>query len=96
MPQEGLYMCEKFESNEAGFRKWLKENQEGYIINSDKQRSDPQYPKLHRASCKSLSSWDNYTTNSYYKICCNDKQALERHIKGKDGRTLTYCGLCNP
>lgn len=89
-------MCKKFENDEEGYHDWIKDNQAGYIINSDKCGTDPQYPKLHRATCKHLSNSKNYTTNDYYKICSASKQELEACIRNTDGRPLSYCSQCKP
>lgn len=82
-------MLKKFENDEAGYLDCFRSNQAGYVLNSDKRGTDPQYPKLHQATCKHLSNSKNYTTKDYYKICSSSKQELEACARNIDNRPLS-------
>ena len=87
--------CELFWDNEDGYRKWLANNPNGFVVNCDKRVQNPQYPMLHNVSHKLVSSTkiNNYTTNDYFKVCSPDKESLELWAKNR-GVKLTQCRTC--
>ena len=79
-----------------GYLAWVKRHPEGFVVNIDEPQVAPQYPMVHAASHKSLSSPSrtNYTTGRYFKICSESVEALEAWTKKKYGRSLTRCRQC--
>ena len=70
-------MIEVFKKNEDGYLQWVSKNmQKGFVVNSDYACSVRDYPKIHHANCKSLSNRENYTTNSYFKVCADNISEL--------------------
>ena len=89
-------MIEHFSDDEAAYLQWVQSHQYGYVVNLDKARIYPQYPMVHRASHKLISSPErtNYTTNEYMKVCSTDLAALERWSQQECGRVLNRCATC--
>ncbi len=89
-------MIEQFENDESGYLRWVQANPSGYVVNVDEPQYAPQYPMLHAASHKVISSptRTNYTTGRYIKFCSVNLEALERWAKDKYGRSLTRCAQC--
>ena len=72
-------MIERFENDEAGYLKWVQSNSTGYVVNVDEPQYFPQYPMVHVATHKAISSTarSNYTSSGYLKFCSTDLEALE-------------------
>lgn len=88
-------MTEIFKNDEEGYLQWVAINkQTGFILNSDYACSVRNYPMIHRADCKMLSNRENYTNNSYFKVCSGKIPELEIWAKNERGRSLTYCKKC--
>jgi hypothetical protein len=89
-------MVERFQNDEAGYLRWLEANPHGYVVNVDEPNHIAQYPMVHRATHKVLSSphRTNYTTGRYIKICSDNLQELEGWSKQKYGRQLVRCAQC--
>jgi hypothetical protein len=89
-------MIDHFVNDDAAYLRWVHSHQHGYIVNLDKARTYPQYPMVHRASHKLISSPErtNYTTNEFIKVCSTDLAALERWSKEECGRVLNRCATC--
>lgn len=89
-------MIELFDNDEAGYLKWVQANPRGFVANVDRARRFPQYPMVHAATHRSISSprIGNFTTGDYVKFCCTDLDAIEQYSKTKFGRSLTRCSLC--
>jgi hypothetical protein len=89
-------MIEQFENDESDYLSWVQANPSGYVVNVDVPHHTPQYPMVHLASHKAVSSptRSNYTTGRYIKFCSVNLEALERWAKDKYGRPLTRCAVC--
>lgn len=89
-------MVVPFKDDEAGYLKWVFANQGGYVANVDEPNYFSQYPMVHLASHKLVSSAkrNNYTTGRYLKFCSVSLQELEQWSQAKYGRPLTRCAQC--
>jgi hypothetical protein len=89
-------MIKHFQNAEVSYLHWVQNNQDGYVVNVDVARSFPQYPMVHRATHKALSSpaWTNYTTGKFIKVCSLDLGALEKWARDEYHRPLTRCAVC--
>lgn len=89
-------MITYFSDDEDAYLQWVQSNQDGYVVNLDKARRYPQYPMVHRASHKLISSPEraNYTTNEFVKVCSTDLAALEKWSEEECGRRLNMCKTC--
>lgn len=89
-------MPHTFKDDETGYLRWVQAHPGGYIVNIDEPQVTPQYPMVHVASHKLLSSpaRTNYTTGRYFKVCSEQLENLEAWAQSKYGRTLTRCRQC--
>ena len=89
-------MVRKFRDDEAGYLLWVQENQTGYVVNVDDPQRTLQYPMVHLASHKVISSAvrTNYTTGRYLKYCSCSLEELELWSQENHGRALTRCMQC--
>ncbi len=73
--------------NDAAYYDWLDANPSGFVLNSDKRRTNPDYPMLHGSLCFHINDkeWPNYTTAEYMKVCSLDRSELEVWVH-RDGR----------
>jgi hypothetical protein len=85
-----------FIKNEKGYLQWASENPRGFIVNADEPPTSPDYPMIHRATHKAMTSpkRTNYTTGRFFKVCSNDMHELEKWAKEKRGKKLNPCGIC--
>jgi hypothetical protein len=89
-------MIKHFINDESAYLAWVEANQNGYAVNVDELRYFPQYPMVHRASHKIISTpaRTNYTTGRFVKVCSLNFDALEQWSQEKYGRPLTRCAKC--
>jgi hypothetical protein len=89
-------MPEVFKNDEKGYLRWAASNPHGFIVNADEPPTSPDYPMVHRATHKAMTSpqRQNYTTGRYFKVCSNDMSELERWAKRERGKSLNPCGIC--
>jgi len=89
-------MIKHFAHDETAYLEWVEANQNGYVVNVDEPRYFPQYPMVHRASHKVISTpaRTNYTTGNFIKVCSLDLAALEQWSHEKYGRPLNRCAKC--
>ncbi|PBS12396.1 hypothetical protein CMZ82_09570 [Lysobacteraceae bacterium NML93-0792] len=87
---------ELFDNREEDYLAWVQAHPQGFIANMDDNRNVPQYPMIHRASHKTMSSQKigNFTTGGYVKYCSLDLGALERHLQKQHARPITFCSVC--
>ena len=85
-----------FINDEHGYLRWAANNPKGFIVNADEPHTSPDYPMVHRATHKAMttSRRQNYTTGRYFKVCSNDMGELEKWAKRIRGRSLNHCGIC--
>ena len=86
----------RFQDNDEGYRAWIADNPNGYVLNTNREPK-PTYLILHHADCGYISSTRifNYTTRTYIKVCSLDEKDLERWGKEHTGGDLQYCKLCH-
>ena len=89
-------MVVPFKDDEAGYLKWVLANQKGYVANVHEPNYFSQYPMVHLASHKLVSSAkrSNYTTGRYLKFCSASLQELEQWSQAEYRRPLTRCAQC--
>jgi hypothetical protein len=92
----------RFEHDDPGYRTWLSENPDGYVLNV-RRSADADYVVLHRATCTHISrqvrSGHPYTGRAYRKVCSNNLVELSgaARLEGRrDGSFSKCCALCNP
>ena len=83
--------------DDESYHRWLDENETGFVINSDKSLTNPDYPMLHKATCGHINDRNtpNYTSAHYMKLCSTDRQELINWVQ-KDKRRLKMCKNCAP
>ena len=89
-------MVEIFDNDEAGYLAWVAAHPDGYVANMDRSGHFPQYPVVHSAKHKLVSSANigNFTTGDYIKLCSANLDKLEEFSTDKYGRSLTFCKNC--
>ena len=90
-------MIETFDNQEDGYLAWIQAHSaDGYVANVDRARNVPQYPMVHLARHRLVSSpkIGNFTTGDYVKFCSTDLEELSRWSLAQHGRALTFCGYC--
>ena len=89
-------MFKKFEKDEERYLEWVQNNPNGFIVNADEPASSTEYPMVHRATHRLMTSpkKQNYTTGRYFKVCSNDMKDLETWAKQVRGRSLNPCRKC--
>jgi hypothetical protein len=95
-------VAELFDSRERAYRRWLKQNQNGFVLTTGRQLS-PEYMSLHRASCRMIGSYMKnmrpgaFTERRYVKICASTTSELMAWVREHGGREFTkVCELCAP
>jgi hypothetical protein len=89
-------MTDVFKHDDAGYLRWVVDNQSGFIVNIDYAHALADYPMVHRATHKALTTdaRENYTTGLYYKVCSNDLSALQAWARRETGKELAECQIC--
>jgi hypothetical protein len=92
-----VLVTREFKNDEAGYLQWVQQNADGYVVNVDEPLCAPQYPMVHLATHKLISSpaRSNYTTGRYFKVCSTDLAALDLWAKKECQRPLTRCAVCS-
>lgn len=82
-------------NNDGDYHGWLDANPSGLVLNSDKRRTNSNYPMLHGSLCFHINDkdWPNYTTAEYMKVCSMDRSELEDWAQ-RDGRGMKFCKDC--
>ena len=86
-----------FRKDEASYLEWVESNRgSGFILNVDDPQSVPDYPKLHLARYKCVTSptTENYTSNTYFKVCSQSISELESWSLKTYGKPATPCRGC--
>ena len=62
-------MIERFIDRDREYLWWAQNNLGGYIVNMDQDRVSPDYPMIHKATHKALTSpkRQNYTTKRFFQ-----------------------------
>ncbi len=87
---------EEFQNNDAGYLTWLAENQDGYVINIQRNLT-PSDARLHHAGCRTISgvptkgkTW----TELYIKVCSVDLDTLDTWAIDHISSSITRCSTC--
>jgi hypothetical protein len=82
-----------FRNNDEGYLKWIESHPAGFVVNVDVPQTRDEYPMVHSAQHKLLSSAavGGYTTGDYEKICSDDMEELEEWAKETHGKRLRFC-----
>lgn len=89
---------ETFDDRESEYLDWIARHPDGYVANADRADVVPQYPMIHRASHRLMSSEriGGFTTGAYIKLCSIDLETLRRALHARFRRPATHCGHCMP
>lgn len=87
---------EVFDDRESEYLDWVARNPAGYIANMDRAERVPQYPMIHRATHRAVSSdrIGGFTTGAYLKLCSTDLDVLQRELQDRYRRAATQCKQC--
>jgi hypothetical protein len=83
-------MAFDFDHPDVAYRRWLRENPTGYVVNVDK--SNPQGTRVHKVSCSFIQGpvdRNMNLTDSYPKICAPTLDELAQHWAG--GKKCSFC-----
>lgn len=89
-----------FEDDDRGYRKWLRDNREGYVLNTPANISASSLV-LHRADCQHIDitrgDKGRAGTDGFVKACSDKVVDLETWAASQTGRgELERCGSCEP
>lgn len=95
----------EFRNDDKGYLEWVKNNPHGFVVNS-RERFDPTYVVLHRASCPSVTKYrgmdvspGGFTERGYVKICAASYQDLSAYlgeITMSRNPFSKFCQRCSP
>lgn len=90
---------ERFENNDTGYLRWLRENPTGYVVNV--LRSElPHGVMLHRATCHTIQAegmrGSGWTRSYYMKICSRRREPLRQWALRHVGELPPDCLKCQP
>lgn len=87
-----------FVDMEAEYRAWVKENPQGYVLNTNRVPS-ASYLILHRADCWTITgepTRGEYWTKDFSKVCGDSIAEIQDWAERGVGGSLQACRLCNP
>lgn len=93
-----------FDNDDNAYQDWIQQHQKGYVANT-KRSPGSSYYLIHRASCRTISSYDDthraggYTERDYVKIASINLKDLEQWgIQNRNlGNTRPMrCQICSP
>lgn len=89
-------MVQTFDNDENGYMRWIGNHQSGFVANADRAARMQQYPMIHSARHRVISSDEigGFTTGAYIKICSESLNALLAHCRRTYGREPTFCRQC--
>ena len=83
-----------FFDDDHGYRSWLNENPEGFVLQTDK-KARAKYIVLHNSLCSTISdASENYTHGKYQKICAPRINPLVEWANEVTGGEPTKCKFC--
>jgi 5-methylcytosine-specific restriction protein A len=92
---------ESFDNDDGGFMAWMKQNPDGFVINSGRTPRSA-YAMYHKANCTHLSflrPWQlqGGFTRQYIKVCSNNLQELLTwRMQHRSRAQDIYCQTCAP
>jgi hypothetical protein len=89
-------MIQLFDKSETEYLAWVRSHPTGYVVNLDRVGIRAEYPMVHLASHKLVSSpaFTNYTDGDYIKVCSENLVELEQWSLAKSRRRLAHCKVC--
>ena len=92
-------MMQRFENNDGGYLRWLRQNPNGYVLNVLRTHLHHGV-RLHRADCYTIQDkafrGSGWTTTSYVKLCSNERQPLRNWTERNVGVVPPDCFKCSP
>lgn len=93
-----------FQNDDDGYREWVRQNPDGYIINVPSQtRKASDLLKFHRGNCPTLNWWlpKPNLTSSYWKLCGQQLEPLIDWVKVNRPfhpgcPSPVWCSECDP
>ncbi|MGB3285725.1 hypothetical protein [Mycolicibacter algericus] len=88
----------QFRDDEPGYRAWLKDHPNGYVINILRNHN-PTDARLHRADCRTLTdqlSRGVALVGPYVKVCSDHLDALDEWAADQVRVLIQRCGSCRP
>lgn len=90
---------ERFEANDTGYLRWLREHRRGYVLNV--QRTHTHHGlMLHRATCFTIQAegfrGSGWTRNVYVKLCSKQREVLRKWAERHVGKQPPDCLKCHP
>ena len=85
-----------FRGDDEAYLHWIAEHPGGYVVNAGRNPR-ASYLKLHRATCRRISSPGRpgaYTERDYIKICSQGRSALDRWARDDVGGALDATCAC--
>lgn len=79
--------------SECAYHFWLKNNPDGYVVNTLKatsgkaSKSDDRFTRIHRAACKTINPLlgrtekTGFTTGRYQKLCASSFEAADSEAR---------------
>jgi hypothetical protein len=85
-----------FINEDEAYLRWIDQNPCGFVVNANRVPK-PNYLILHRSTCNHIATnaRENWTTNSYIKICSNSIDELRDWATRDVGGQVQQCGSCN-
>lgn len=84
---ERMAVVDVYASDDRGFKRWLRENPNGYVLNCYKTG------KVHSASCKSYQSAGPRMTYTRAEACSTSEQQLYKYA-AQHGIDAIHCARC--
>lgn len=84
---ESMAVVAVFTGDDRGFKRWLRENPNGYVLNCYKTG------KVHSASCQSYQSAGPHMTYTRAKACSTSERQLFLYA-AQHGIDTVRCELC--
>lgn len=89
-------MVVEFREDDEGYLDWVRQNPEGFVINSGPQPGNA-VRILHRADCGTITgkpAKGGRWTYQYKKVCWPDRAGIDRWAQRTEGGSLRLCGVC--
>lgn len=85
-----------FDNDEEAYLRWIEAHTDGYVANVDRAATMPQYPMVHTARHRVISSAEigGFTTGAYIKHCSDSLDALLAFCQKTYDREPTLCRQC--
>ena len=97
-------MVQEFTSEDAPFFKWMDNNPNGYVLNTERSNKSPK-AYLHKSNCSHINvpiegnKSNSYTSKDSIKVCSTESNKLLDWIKSNRENAIynaKNCKSCNP